>query len=176
MSVSGNVKKIQTPPWHRHFPSLWASSDNLSVSGLASLARWKPRFPRGRTSLRFMKCTKITVHELLTQRRFRKTRNAIIKIFLRWQLTPFFNWKYNCLRTGLCTNILCYCFLASCWKSSYNYILVILLNDKSLIWYVLKVKLKKSRTFQAKYFHNTEESIMAAMINKMHAQLTNCKS
>ena len=64
-------------------------------------------------------------------------------------------------------NILCYCFLcASCWKSSYNYILVILPNDKSLIWHVLKVKLKKSRTFQAKYFHNTEESLMAAMINK----------
>ena len=30
-------KKIQIP-WHRHFPSLWASSDNLPVFGLASLA------------------------------------------------------------------------------------------------------------------------------------------
>ena len=39
-------------------------------------------------------------------------------------------------------------------------------NDKSSIWRVQNVKLKKSRTFQAKYFHNTEESIMAAMINK----------
>ena len=43
---------------------------------------------------------------------------------------------------------------------------MILPNDKSSIWRVLKVKLKKSRTFQAKYFHNTEESITAAMINK----------
>ena len=43
---------------------------------------------------------------------------------------------------------------------------MILPNDKSSIWHVLNVKLKKSRTFQAKYFHNTEESIMAAMINK----------
>ena len=82
-------KKIQIPPWHRHFPSLWASSDNLSVCGLASLARRKPRFPRGRTSLRFLKGTKITVHEFLTKRRFRKTRNAIAIIFLRWQLTLF---------------------------------------------------------------------------------------
>ena len=82
-------------------------------------------------------------------------------------LPYFYNWNYNCLRTGLCTNILCYCFLcASCWKNSYNYILVILPNDKSSIWRVLNVKLKKSRTFQAKYFHNTEESIMAAIINK----------
>ena len=82
-------KKILIPPWHRHFPSLWASSDNLSVCGLASLARRKPRFPRGRTSLRFLKGTKITVHEFLTKRRFRKTRNAIAIIFLRWQLTLF---------------------------------------------------------------------------------------
>ena len=82
-------KKILIPPWHRHFPSLWASSDNLSVCGLASLARRKPRFPRGRTSLRFLKGTKITVHEFLTKRRFRKTRNAIVIIFLRWQLTLF---------------------------------------------------------------------------------------
>ena len=82
-------KKIQIPPWHRHFPSLWASSDNLSVCGLASLARRKPRFPRGRTSVRFLKGTKITVHEFLTKRRFRKTRNAIAIIFLRWQLTLF---------------------------------------------------------------------------------------
>ena len=82
-------------------------------------------------------------------------------------LPYFYNWNYNCLRTGLCTNILCYCFLcASCWKNSYNYILVILPNDKSSIWRVLHVKLKKSRTFQAKYFHNAKESIMAAMINK----------
>ena len=85
---------------------------------------------------------------------------------MRWQLTLFFNWNYNCLCTGLSTNILCYCFLASCWKSSYHYILVILPNDNSSIWRVLSVKLKKSRTFQAKYFHDTEESIMAAMINK----------
>ena len=82
-------KKIQIPPWHRHFPSLWASSDNLSVCGLASLARRKPRFPRGRTSLRFLKGTKITVHEFLTKRRFRKTRNVIIIIFFQWQLTLF---------------------------------------------------------------------------------------
>ena len=82
-------KKILIPPWHRHFPSLWASSDNLSVCGLASLARRKPRFPRGRTSVRFLKGTKITVHEFLTKRRFRKTRNAIAIIFLRWQLTLF---------------------------------------------------------------------------------------
>ena len=82
-------KKILIPPWHRHFPSLWASSDNLSVCVLASLARRKPRFPRGRTSLRFLKGTKITVHEFLTKRRFRKTRNAIAIIFLRWQLTLF---------------------------------------------------------------------------------------
>ena len=170
-------KKIQIPPWHRHFPSLLASSDNLSVCGLASLARRKPRFPRGRTSLRFLKGTKITVHEFLTKRRFRKTRNAIAIIFLGWQLTLIYNWNYNCLRTGLCTNILRYCFLcASCWKTSYNYILMILPSDKSSIERVLNVKLKKSGTFQAKYFHNTEESIMAAMINKMHAQLINCKS
>ena len=82
-------KKIQIPPWHRHFPSLWASSDNLSVCGLASLARRKPRFPRGRTSVRFLKGTKITVHEFLTKRRFRKTRNVIIIIFFQWQLTLF---------------------------------------------------------------------------------------
>ena len=82
-------KKILIPPWHRHFPSLWASSDNLSVCVLASLARRKPRFPRGRTSLRFLKGTKITVHEFLPKRRFRKTRNAIAIIFLRWQLTLF---------------------------------------------------------------------------------------
>ena len=84
-------KKIQMPPWHRHFPSLWASYYliNLSVCGLASLARRKPRFPRGRTSLRFLKGTKITVHEFLPKRRFRKTRNAIVIIFLRWQLTLF---------------------------------------------------------------------------------------
>ena len=63
-------------------------SDNLSVCGLASLARRKPRFPRGRTSLRFLKGT-ITVHEFLPKRRFRKTRNAIVIIFLRWQLTRF---------------------------------------------------------------------------------------
>ena len=43
---------------------------------------------------------------------------------------------------------------------------MILPNDKGAIWRVLNVKLKKSRTFQAKYFHNTEESIMVAMINK----------
>ena len=82
-------KKIQIPPWHRHFPSLWAWSDNLSVCGLAPLARQKPRFPRGRTFLRFLKGTKITIHEFLTKRRFRKTRNAIVIIFLRWQLTLF---------------------------------------------------------------------------------------
>ena len=82
-------KKIQIPPWHRHFPSLCASSDNRSVSGLASLARWKPRFPRGLTSLRFLKDTKITAHEFLTKRRFRKTRNAIVIVFLRWQVTLF---------------------------------------------------------------------------------------
>ena len=152
-------KKIQISPSHRHFPSLWASSDNLSVCELASLARRKLRLPCGRTSLRFLKGTKITVHEFLTKRRFRKTGNA----------PYFYNRNFNCLctvNTGLCTNILCYCFLCAwCWKSSYN-ILVIVPNDKSSIWRVLSVKLKKSRTFQAKYFHNTEESIMAAMINK----------
>ena len=82
-------KKIQISPSHRHFPSLWASSDNLSVCELASLARRKLRLPCGRTSLRFLKGTKITVHEFLTKRRFRKTRNAIAIIFLRWQLTLF---------------------------------------------------------------------------------------
>ena len=45
--------------------------------------------PRGRTSLWFLKGTKITIHEFLTKRRFRKTRNAIVIIFLRWQLTLF---------------------------------------------------------------------------------------
>ena len=82
-------KKIQIPYWHRLFPSLWASSDNLSVCGLVSLAMRKTRFPRGRTSLRFLRGTKITVHGFLTKRRFRKTRNAIVMIFLRWQLTLF---------------------------------------------------------------------------------------
>ena len=38
---------------------------------LPSLARRKPRFPRGRTPLRFLKGTKITVHEFLPKRRFR---------------------------------------------------------------------------------------------------------
>ena len=74
-------KKIQIPYWHRLFPSLWASSDNLSVCGLVSLAMRKTRFPRGRTSLRFLRGTKITVHGFLTKRRFRKTRNAIVMIF-----------------------------------------------------------------------------------------------
>ena len=158
--VSGNVKKSKYLDI-----VIFLHSEHLLI--IFRFLGWRHLpVPRGRTSLRFLKGTKITVHELLTKRRFRKTRNAIIKIFLRWQLTPFFNWKYNCLRTGLCTNILCYCFLASCWKSSYNYILVILPNDKGAIWRVLNVKLKKSRTFQAKYFHNTEESIMVAMINK----------
>ena len=36
-----------------------------------------------------MKCTKITVHEFLTKRRFTKTRNVIIIIFFQWQLTLF---------------------------------------------------------------------------------------
>ena len=86
LRYSLECKKIQIPPWP---PWIWASSDNLSVCGLASLARRKPRFPRGRTSLRFLKGTKITVHEFLPKRRFRKTRNAIVIIFLRWQLTLF---------------------------------------------------------------------------------------
>ena len=86
--VSGNVKKTKCLTSSFSF-TLSFLSDNLSVCGLASLARRKPRFPRGRTSLPFLKGTKITVHEFLPKRRFRKTRNAIVIIFLRWQLTLF---------------------------------------------------------------------------------------
>ena len=46
-------------------------------------------FLRGLTSLRFLKGTKITVYEFLTKRRFRKTRNATVTVFLRWQVTLF---------------------------------------------------------------------------------------
>ena len=151
--VSGNVKKSKYLDI-----VIFLHSEHLLI--IFRFLGWRHLpVPRGRTSLRFLKGTKITVHEFLTKRRFRKTGNA----------PYFYNRNFNCLctvNTGLCTNILCYCFLCAwCLKSSYN-ILVIVPNDKSSIWRVLSVKLKKSRTFQAKYFHNTKESIMAAMINK----------
>ena len=88
--VSGNVKNPSaTLTSSFSFTLSFFLTDNLSVFGLASLARRKPRFPGGRTSLRFLKGTKITVHEFLPKRRFRKTRSAIVIIFLRWQLTLF---------------------------------------------------------------------------------------
>ena len=145
-------KKIQIPPWHRHFPSLWASSDNRSVCGLASLARRKPRFPRGRTSLRFLKDTKITAHEFLTKRRLKKTRNAIVIVFLRWQVTLFFT-------TGI-TTVYAVAFART---SSVTFALRAerALTTTSLWSYltmrvrfgVLNVKVKKSRTFQAQHFN-----------------------
>ena len=84
-------KKIQMPPWHCHFPSLWASSYLIIFRfvGWRHLPGESQDFLRGLTCLRFLKGTKITVHEFLTKRRFRKTRNAIAIIFLRWQLTLF---------------------------------------------------------------------------------------
>ena len=81
--VSGNVKKSKYLDI-----VIFLHSEHLLI--IFRFLGWRHLpVPRGRTSLRFLKGTKITVHEFLPKRRFRKTRNAIVIIFLRWQLTLF---------------------------------------------------------------------------------------